>query len=58
MVVFLIPLILILPRFFGLDGVMYATPAADLLSFLMAVVFLADEMRKMPKEDAATVING
>lgn len=58
LVVFLIPLILILPRFFGLDGVMYATPAADLLSFLMAVVFLADEMRKMPKEDAATVING
>ena len=58
LVVFLIPLILILPRFFGLDGVMYATPAADLLSFLMAVVFLADEMRKMPKEDAAAIING
>ena len=58
LIVFLIPLILILPRFFGLDGVMYATPAADFLSFLMAVVFLADEMRKMPKEDAASVING
>ena len=51
LVVFLIPLILILSRFFGLDGVMYATPAADFLSFLMAVVFLADEMRNMPKED-------
>ena len=58
LVVFLIPLILILPWFFGLDGVMYATPTADFLSFVMAVVFLADEMRKMPKEDAATVING
>ena len=58
LIVFLIPLILILPRFFGLDGVMYATPAADFLSFLMAVVFLADEMRKMPREDIAEVING
>ena len=58
LIVFLSPLILILPRFFGLDGVMYATPAADFLSFLMAVVFLADEMRKMPREDIAEVING
>ena len=50
-IVFLIPLLLILPRFLGLDGVMYAQPAADLLSFFMAVVFLVDELRKMPKED-------
>ena len=51
MMVFLIPLLLILPRFFGLDGVMYATPVADVLAFLLAVGFLADEMRKMPQED-------
>ena len=44
--------------FVFLNGVMYATPTADLLSFLMAVVFLTDEMRKIPKEDAASVING
>ena len=50
MMVFLIPLLLILPRFFGLDGVMYATPVADVLAFLLAVGFLADEMRKMPQE--------
>ena len=56
LIIFLIPLILILPRFFGLDGVMYATPAADFLAFLMAVVFLADEMWKMPKENTAQSI--
>ena len=50
-VLFLIPLILILPHFFGLDGVMYAQPISDLLSFLLAVAFLADEMHRMPKED-------
>ena len=52
-ILILIPLLLVLPRFFGLDGVMYAQPVADLLSFLLAVVFLWDEFRKMPKEDAA-----
>lgn len=50
-VVFLIPLMLILPKFFGLDGVMYAQPVCDLLSFFLSLAFLADEFRKMPKED-------
>lgn len=52
-IIFLIPLLLLLPRVFGLDGVMYAQPATDLLSFFLAVIFLADEFRKMPREDAA-----
>lgn len=52
-IVFLIPLLLILPRFFGLDGAMYAQPVTDLLSFLLAVIFLRDELHKMPKEDLA-----
>lgn len=50
-IVFLIPLLLILPKFLGLDGVMYAQPITDLLSFILAVSFLIDEMRKMPKHD-------
>lgn len=48
---FRVPLLLILPRFFGLDGVMYAQPVTDLLSFVIAVLFLIDELRKMPRED-------
>lgn len=50
-VIFMIPLLLILPRFFGLDGVMYAQPATDFLSFLLAVVLMTMEFRKMPKEN-------
>ena len=53
-IVFLIPLILILPRLgAGLDGVMYAQPITDLLAFLMAVLFMYLELRKMPKQDEA-----
>lgn len=51
-IIFLIPLLLILPRFFGLEGIMYAQPITDLLSFLLAVTFMIDEFRRMPKEDA------
>lgn len=50
-IVFMVPLLLILPKFLGIAGVMYAQPVTDLLSFLLAVVFLIDEFRKMPKED-------
>ncbi len=49
---FIIPLLIILPKFFGINGVMLAEPVSDLISFIMAVAFLGDEMRKMPKEDA------
>lgn len=50
-IVLLIPLLLILPNFFGLDGVTYAQPLTDLITFLLSVIFLIDEFRKMPKED-------
>ncbi len=50
-VVFMVPLLLILPRFFDIRGVMYAQPVTDLLSFILAVIFLIDEFKKMPKED-------
>lgn len=47
--VFRVPLLLIMPLFFGLDGVMYAQMMSDLLSFSLAVVLLKDEFRKMSK---------
>ena len=40
-VLLLIPLALILPRFFGVDGVFYAEPAADLLASAAAVTLFA-----------------
>lgn len=52
-VVFLIPLLLLLPYFLGINGVMFAQPISDLLSALLAVGFLIDEFKKMPKENLA-----
>ena len=50
-ILFVVPLMLILPRFMGLDGVMFAQPIADFTAFLLAVIFLVNEMKQMPKED-------
>ncbi|MEH0008028.1 MAG: MATE family efflux transporter [Flavobacteriales bacterium] len=43
---FLIPLILFLPKISGIDGVWYAFPAADLLSCLVVALFLYAEVHK------------
>lgn len=43
---FLIPLILILPRFMGLDGIWWAFPIADVLSAALTFWYLKREMRK------------
>jgi len=37
---FLIPLVYILPKFWGIDGIWYAFPIADILSTLVTAVFL------------------
>ncbi len=44
-----VPLILILPRLFGLTGAVAAQPAADVLSFLLAVPLMLPELRKLKK---------
>ena len=53
----LIPLILILPRFFGLNGILYAGPIADITAALVTAVFIARELRQlnlhiMPQDSA------
>ncbi|MCA0972813.1 MATE family efflux transporter [Halobacillus litoralis] len=42
-VLFLIPLVLILPYAFGVNGVWLAFPISDLLAFLLSVVFLVKD---------------
>ncbi|EET62899.1 MATE efflux family protein [Marvinbryantia formatexigens DSM 14469] len=49
-IIFLLPLLVILPRFFGVEGIMYAMPVSDFIAFLIAAAFLAAEMKKMPRE--------
>ncbi|MDD5508144.1 MAG: MATE family efflux transporter [Bacteroidales bacterium] len=46
-VVFLLPLLLILPHIFGMKGVWYSIPAADLLSSIVAAFLLAAQYRKL-----------
>lgn len=46
-VILLIPLALILPRFFGLDGVWYAQPVADILSCIITGAILLKELNKL-----------
>lgn len=48
-VLFLIPLMLILPLFMELEGILYAGPIADSMSFVLAFVMIGFEMRKLNK---------
>lgn len=45
-IIFLLPLLIILPFFIGIDGILYAGPAADFLAGAVAIVMLAREFRK------------
>jgi putative MATE family efflux protein len=46
-VLFLIPAALVLPRFFGLDGVWAAMPMSDFLASLLTAIFLLVELREL-----------
>jgi putative MATE family efflux protein len=46
-VLLLIPLVVLLPFLFGLDGVFFALPASDLISTLISIVFVKGELRRL-----------
>lgn len=46
-IIFLLPLIIILPIFLGIDGVMYAGPIADSVAAFLAITFIIREFKKM-----------
>jgi putative MATE family efflux protein len=48
-VILLIPLTIILPHFFNLNGVWIAVPTADFTSSMLAFTFIAFEMKKLNK---------
>ena len=52
-VVFGVGFALLLPRFFGLDGVLYSMPVSDLLTFVIAVAVLVRTWRELSRPDAA-----
>ena len=55
-IIFLLPLLLILPIFWGIQGVMYAAPVADSIAAVLSICFirrefrLLDQMEKLEKK--------
>ncbi|TXJ12892.1 MATE family efflux transporter [Brachyspira aalborgi] len=50
---FLLPLIIILPRVFGIDGIMYAGPIADGIALIVTIIFVSLEIKKIKKLKSA-----
>ena len=45
-ILFFVPLLLILPLFFGLDGIIYAGPASDFIAFLVCLILVLREFKR------------
>lgn len=52
-IIFLLPLIIILPRLMGIDGILYAGPAADGLAAVVTATMAAMEFRAMSRLEQA-----
>ncbi len=52
-ILFLVPLMLLLPMAFGLDGTLYSGPLSDLLSTVLTFIFVAIEMKHLNRQHAA-----
>lgn len=48
--ILLIPLLIILPMFMGLDGILYAGPIADITSGIVVFYFISHEMKNLSKQ--------
>ena len=54
-----VPLALVLPAFFGVTGTLYSGPAADVVSFGAAVLFMTAVFRKLNRlEDGEVALSG
>ena len=49
--IFLIPLMAILPRIFGLNGVWFAQPTSDIISIIIISIILLKEIKSYTKEE-------
>lgn len=51
-ILFLLPLIILLPYIMGIDGIMYAGPCADLAAALLSIYFIIKETRLLKQKEA------
>ena len=47
-IIFLLPLLIILPIFLGIDGIMFSAPIADAIAAVFAITFALCELRSYP----------
>ena len=52
-IIFGVGLALLLPQFFGLDGVLYSMPLSDILTFVIALVLIVRTFSSLRRENAA-----
>jgi putative MATE family efflux protein len=45
--IILIPAVILLPRYFGLTGILYAAPLADILSSVLTAIWLSVELKRL-----------
>lgn len=50
-IVCFIPLIIVFPIFFGIEGILYAAPAADLIAMAVALILTITYFKRMKKEE-------
>ncbi len=51
-ILFLLPLLVILPIFFGIEGAMYAAPIADFVAAALALIFMRAQFKILPNINA------
>ncbi|MBU3114122.1 MATE family efflux transporter [Clostridium lacusfryxellense] len=56
-VIILIPALMILPKFFGLIGVISAGPLADIFSTVLTGIFIFFEMKKLDEHHKSTIVS-
>lgn len=49
-ILFLIPALLLLPKVFGLNGIWYAAPTSDFISFIVTSIFIYREIKSLPDD--------
>ncbi len=52
-IVFGVGFALLLPLFFGLDGVLYSMPVPDILTFVVAVILIGRTYKELNAKEAA-----
>ena len=51
-IIFLLPLLILLPKFMGIEGIVYAAPIADFAAAATAIAMILFEMRSMRRVES------